>query len=73
MCRPNIVSKHPDERSYSRFYESTLFQLAIHNPNFITNNILIGGDEPSLLLLTGANMGGKSTTMRQLCINTILG
>jgi DNA mismatch repair protein MSH6 len=47
--------------------------MALHNSSFVPNDVSIGGQDPSLLLLTGANMGGKSTIMRQVCINTILG
>lgn len=73
MCRPHIVNRKPGQKSYSKFKDSTLFQLALHNSSFVPNDINMGGEDPSLLLLTGANMGGKSTIMRQVSINTILG
>ena len=73
MCRPTISNRGPNEKSYTKFKDSTLFQLALHNSSFVPNDIIMGGEDPSLLLLTGANMGGKSTIMRQVCINTILG
>ncbi|CRG97832.1 DNA mismatch repair protein MSH6, putative [Plasmodium gallinaceum] len=43
-------------------------------PNFISNNIYMGCDkeEQSTLLLTGPNMGGKSTLLRQTAISVIL-
>jgi DNA mismatch repair protein MSH6 len=38
---------------------------------FIPNDIVIGLDATTLLV-TGANMGGKSTILRQVCVNVIL-
>jgi DNA mismatch repair protein MSH6 len=38
--------------------------------DFIPNDTTLGGDEPDMILLTGPNMGGKSTLLRQV-INTI--
>ncbi|CAH2054352.1 unnamed protein product, partial [Iphiclides podalirius] len=39
---------------------------------FIPNDTQLGGEGGSLLLLTGPNMGGKSTLMRQLGLLTVL-
>ncbi|SCQ16607.1 DNA mismatch repair protein MSH6, putative [Plasmodium ovale] len=43
-------------------------------PNFISNNIYMGCEQEgqSTLLLTGPNMGGKSTLLRQTAISVIL-
>src|ERR1700722_7397252 len=38
----------------------------------IYNNILMGESEPRIILLTGPNMGGKSTILRQTCIISIM-
>ena len=42
--------------------------------NYVPNSISLGGDSENttFLLLTGPNMGGKSTTLRMVCINVIL-
>ncbi|XP_050266514.1 DNA mismatch repair protein MSH6 isoform X2 [Quercus robur] len=40
---------------------------------FVPNEIMIGGSgHPSFILLTGPNMGGKSTLLRQVCLAVIL-
>ncbi|KAF6156960.1 hypothetical protein GIB67_039721 [Kingdonia uniflora] len=40
---------------------------------FVSNNITIGGSgNASFILLTGPNMGGKSTLLRQVCMAVIL-
>jgi DNA mismatch repair protein MSH6 len=40
---------------------------------FVPNDITIGGpDQASFILLTGPNMGGKSTLLRQVCLAVIL-
>ncbi|KAH7516977.1 hypothetical protein FEM48_Zijuj09G0013300 [Ziziphus jujuba var. spinosa] len=41
--------------------------------SFVPNDITIGGsDNASFILLTGPNMGGKSTLLRQVCLAVIL-
>ncbi|RKP23818.1 muts domain V-domain-containing protein, partial [Syncephalis pseudoplumigaleata] len=40
--------------------------------DFIPNDIHLGDDAPSMILLTGPNMGGKSTLLRQTCIAIIM-
>ncbi|CAL5437422.1 unnamed protein product [Camellia sinensis] len=40
---------------------------------FVPNNVIIGGSgNASFILLTGPNMGGKSTLLRQVCLAVIL-
>lgn len=40
--------------------------------DFIPNDLTLGKDEHSMILLTGPNMGGKSTLLRQTCIAVIM-
>ncbi len=34
--------------------------------SFVPNNIQLGGQAPGFIVLTGPNMGGKSTLLRQV-------
>jgi DNA mismatch repair protein MSH6 len=36
--------------------------------DFIPNDTMLGGDTSNLILLTGPNMGGKSTLLRQVAV-----
>ncbi|XP_024530362.1 DNA mismatch repair protein MSH6 isoform X3 [Selaginella moellendorffii] len=40
---------------------------------FVPNDVVLGGgSNPEVMLLTGPNMGGKSTLLRQVCLGMIL-
>ena len=41
-------------------------------PFFVPNDITLGKDGKSLIVMTGPNMGGKSTLLRQVCIAAII-
>ena len=64
-----------------RFHEQSYLSLkgSVHPcvPNCIPNDLIIGqsyenDSSPLMVLLTGPNMGGKSTLLRQVCIQVIL-
>jgi hypothetical protein len=40
--------------------------------SFVPNDIALGGSAPGFILLTGPNMGGKSTLLRQVCLAAVL-
>ena len=40
--------------------------------SFVPNDIFLGGDGPTLSLLTGPNMSGKSTYIRQVALITLM-
>ncbi|KAI8969051.1 muts domain V-domain-containing protein [Mycotypha africana] len=69
-CRPEFVDQ---ERSVIEFEE-------LRHPcvvpgiatDFIPNDVGLGNDKASIIVLTGPNMGGKSTLLRQTCVAIIL-
>jgi len=69
-CRPEFV-EDDDARSVLDFKE--LRHPCIETTtNFIPNDIALGGEDPSMTLLTGANAAGKSTILRMTCTAVIL-
>jgi DNA mismatch repair protein MutS len=45
---------------------------ALAGESFMPNDCRLGGDDPRLLLVTGPNMGGKSTYLRQVAVIVLL-
>lgn len=46
---------------------------ALGKGSFVPNDVRIGGvGQPRFILLTGPNMGGKSTLLRQVCLAVVL-
>ena len=85
VCRPRIVYPAPGQQPYLRMVQGrhpAHSQLFVNN-EFIPNDVDIGSpptedmlespdDAHSLTLVTGPNMGGKSTLMRQVGLCVIL-
>ena len=63
-CRPEFVESE----------RSVLELTSLRHPcvipgiasDFIPNDTVLGGQSPNMVLLTGPNMGGKSTLLRQV-------
>lgn len=69
-CRPEFIE---DDNAKSVLEFATLRHPCIETTtNFIPNDIALGGADPSITLLTGANAAGKSTVLRMTCIAVIL-
>lgn len=68
-CRPEFI-EDDNERSVLEF--KTLRHPCIETTNFIPNDIALGGSDPCMNLLTGANAAGKSTVLRMTCVAVIL-
>jgi len=75
MCRPEVYPL--GERTFLEVRSMRHPCISAVKPNFVPNDILIGdtensGENKNVILLTGPNMGGKSTILRQACIASIL-
>jgi len=71
MCRPKLIRPSSDKPPFMKMVQGrhpAHSQLFVSN-DFIPNDVSIGlDDQHSLTLVTGPNMGGKSTLMRQVYI-----
>lgn len=68
-CRPVFVE---DERSVLEFEELRHPCLLSSVEDFIPNDVQLGGNQPNIDLLTGANAAGKSTVLRMTCVAVIM-
>jgi DNA mismatch repair protein MutS len=72
-CRFDYVKPHlsaEDGLSYAEGRHPVM-ERVLEEP-FVPNDLQMGGDHPRLLILTGPNMGGKSTYLRQTALLTVL-
>ncbi|WPT16759.1 DNA mismatch repair protein MSH6 [Picochlorum sp. SENEW3] len=76
MCRPEFI-EHPEASPDTApvFRATSLRHPAgisgVGAGGFVPNDVHLGGEASPFMLLTGPNMGGKSTIMRQVCLATI--
>ncbi|CAA0824896.1 DNA mismatch repair protein MSH6 [Striga hermonthica] len=75
-CRPIITTIHHNDLpclSAKSLGHPVLRSDALGESTFVTNDVMLGGPgQASFILLTGPNMGGKSTLLRQICLAVIL-
>lgn len=76
-CRPVILGLPcPDEvpcLSAKSLGHPVIRSDSLGKNTFVPNDVTIGGSgHASFILLTGPNMGGKSTLLRQVCLAVIL-
>ncbi|KAJ9640182.1 DNA mismatch repair protein msh6 [Knufia peltigerae] len=71
-CRPEFVDDDDHTRSTLELVELRHPCLLAKVDNFIPNDVVLGGDEANISLLTGANAAGKSTVLRMTCIAVIM-
>jgi DNA mismatch repair protein MSH6 len=73
-CRPEFVQR---DEAFVDFEELRHPGIAMAlgqrgGNDFIANDVRMGGDCERIMLLTGPNMAGKSTLMRQTCVGVIM-
>ncbi|KAG8389557.1 hypothetical protein BUALT_Bualt02G0241600 [Buddleja alternifolia] len=75
-CRPILSTSQPDEVPHlnaQSLGHPVLRSDTLGEGTFVTNDVTLGGSgQSSFILLTGPNMGGKSTLLRQICLAVIL-
>ncbi|PRQ21660.1 putative DNA mismatch repair protein MutS [Rosa chinensis] len=76
-CRPVIMSSSDTDEvpllSANSLGHPVLRSDSLGKGTFVPNDITLGGSgHASFVLLTGPNMGGKSTLLRQVCLAVIL-
>jgi DNA mismatch repair protein MSH6 len=79
MCRPQLLAPTLDAegRPAGGVFKATQLRHPAGIAGgacgaFVPNDICLGGDAPGFILLTGPNMGGKSTLLRQVCLAAVL-
>ena len=75
MCCPEFIEPS-DVMDTSPVFHATALRhpagiVGYGSGGFVPNDVHLGGDATPFMLLTGPNMGGKSTIMRQVCLATI--
>lgn len=79
MCRPDVFPSNPENGPFIIIEEARHPSICQSGVDFIPNDIYLGnykgiasGKQQNLMLLTGPNMGGKSTLLRMVSCLAIL-
>jgi len=70
-CRPSFIKNTTGGKQVFNVQGMVHPCLAAKSPEFVRNNIVLE-ETQNVFLITGPNMGGKSTLMRSVCIATIM-
>jgi DNA mismatch repair protein MutS len=68
-CRPKINDKN---MIYIKAGRHPVVESMLENERFVPNDIYLDNDESQLLIITGPNMAGKSTILRQTALIVLL-
>ncbi|PKK75027.1 DNA mismatch repair protein Msh6 [Rhizophagus irregularis] len=69
-CRPQFAQDGPSVLEFEELRHPCVTPSIA--TDFIPNDTYLGGDNQNIILLTGPNMGGKSTFLRQNCVAIIM-
>ena len=71
-CRPHFLPAGEGQRGTISFSDLRHPCMLRTVTDFIPNDVQLGGSEPRINLLTGANAAGKSTILRMTCVAVIM-
>jgi len=73
-CRPTFLdaAANPTTRLELQGSRHPCLKSVYGGGDLIDNNVALGGKAQPLMLLTGPNMGGKSTLLRQTCLVAVM-
>ncbi|CAA20855.1 MutS protein homolog [Schizosaccharomyces pombe] len=69
-CRPEIIEQKDGHLYFEELRHPCINASAAST--FVPNDVVLGGESPNMIVLTGPNMAGKSTLLRQVCIAVIM-
>ncbi|KAG0167716.1 DNA mismatch repair protein msh6 [Apophysomyces sp. BC1034] len=69
-CRPQLLDQETSVLEFEELRHPCVVPGVA--TDFIPNDTRLGGSDPSIIVLTGPNMGGKSTLLRQTCVAIIM-
>ena len=73
FSRPSFIPLSDNNNfPYIELHESIHPCLMHRIDSFVPNDIIIGENNKPLIVITGPNMGGKSTLLRQVCVSVIM-
>ena len=73
MCRPQFISLDENKGLPYLFLEKSRHPcLSNITRTFVPNDVVIGDNNKTSIVITGPNMGGKSTLLRQTCVCVIM-
>jgi len=71
-CRPRILSDDPENRISISDGRHPVLENTEFTDNFVPNDVYLDSDNNRMIILTGPNMAGKSTYMRQVALIVIM-
>eukprot|EP00053_Salpingoeca_punica_P015373 m.141445 g.141445 ORF g.141445 m.141445 type:complete len:1202 (+) comp16694_c0_seq1:90-3695(+) len=71
MCRPQFIESDTPVLDVAQLRHPCLLESGAVS-DYIPNDTVLGGSSAPVLVLTGPNMGGKSTLLRQTCVAVIM-
>ncbi|EPX73720.1 MutS protein [Schizosaccharomyces octosporus yFS286] len=69
-CRPEIIDGDKGELIFEELRHPCINATAA--ATFVPNDVSLGGKTANMVVLTGPNMAGKSTLLRQVCVAVIM-